>query len=57
MALHVETKRKYGPFHFPGVAHKRMIDKLVALLEACDAVRMKQRGMLPPAANERWASA
>ena len=56
MALHVETKREYGPFHFPE-SHKRTSDKLVALLEACDAVRMKQRRMLPPAERAGRAGA
>ena len=45
MAVHVETEGEYGLFHFPE-SHERTTDKLVALLEAHDAGRVKQRGML-----------
>ena len=45
MAVHVETESEYGQFHFPE-SHERTTDKLVALLEAYDAGRVKQRGML-----------
>ena len=45
MAVHVETEGEDGLFHFPE-SHERTTDKLVALLEAHDAGRVKQRGML-----------
>ena len=45
MAVHVETQGEYAQFHFPE-SHERTTDKLVALLEAYDAGRVKQRGLL-----------